>query len=81
MKTNQLQLSGCLKNIVKFYLRYFIALEISMMLKDLLIEFKPLLEVKKKKCGQLETLNLYSHLKTKLQITLAQFTKENVLVN
>ena len=48
MKTNQLHLSGCLKNIVKFYLRYFIALEISMMLKDLLIEFKPLLEVKKK---------------------------------
>ena len=81
MKTNQLQLSGCLKNIVKSYLRYFIALEISMMLKDLLIEFKPLLEVKKKKCGQLETLNLYSHLKTKLHITLAQFTKENVLVN
>ena len=46
--------------------------EISLMLKDLLIEFKALLEAKQclQFCGQLETLNLCSHLKTKLCIDI-----------
>ena len=46
MKTNQLYLTGCLKNVVKFYLNYLIVIEVSMMLEDLLIELKALLEVK-----------------------------------
>ena len=46
MKTNQLYLTGCLMNVVKFYLNYLIAPKISMKLKDLLREFKALLEVK-----------------------------------
>ena len=46
MKTNQLYLTGCLKNVVKFYLSDLIVLEMSMMLEDLLIELKALLEVK-----------------------------------
>ena len=47
MKTNQLYLTGCFKNVVKFYLNYFIALKMSMKLKDLLRKLKALLEVKK----------------------------------
>ena len=46
METNQLHLTGCLKNVVKFYLKNLIALEMSMMLKDLLIELKALLKLK-----------------------------------
>ena len=46
MKTNQLYLTGCLKNVVKFYLNYLIVLAMSMMLKGLLIELKVLLEAK-----------------------------------
>ena len=44
MKTNQLYLTGCLKNVVKFYLSYLTVLTMSMMLKGLLIELKALLE-------------------------------------
>ena len=46
MKTNQLYLTGCLKNLIKFYLNYLIVLEMSMMFKGLLIELKALLEAK-----------------------------------
>ena len=46
MKTNQLYLTGCLKNVEKFYLNYLIVLAMSMMLKGLLIELKALLEAK-----------------------------------
>ena len=45
MKTNQLYLTSCFKGVVEFYLNYLIALEMSTMLKDLLIELKTLLEV------------------------------------
>ena len=46
MKTNQLYLTGCLKNIIKFYLNYLFVQAMSMMLKGLLIELKALLEAK-----------------------------------
>ena len=46
MKTSQLYLTGCLKNVVKFNLNYLISLEMSIMLKDLLTDLKTLLEVK-----------------------------------
>ena len=39
---NQLYLISCLKNVVKFYLNYLIALEMDIMLKGLLIEWKAL---------------------------------------
>ena len=35
IKTNQLYLTGSLKNVVKFYLNYLIVLAMSMMLKGL----------------------------------------------
>ena len=46
MKTSQLYLTDCLKNVVKFYLIYLIFLAMSMMLKGLLIKLKALLEAK-----------------------------------
>ena len=46
MKTNQLYLTGCLKNVEKVYLNYLIALEISMKLKDLSRKLKALLKAK-----------------------------------
>ena len=45
-ESNQLYLTGCLKNAVRFYLNCLIVLAMSMMLKLLSIELKALLEVK-----------------------------------
>ena len=44
MKLNQLYLTGCLKNAVKFYFSYLIVLAMSMILTGLLIDLKALLE-------------------------------------
>ena len=46
MRTNQLYMTACLKNMVKLYLNYLIALKMSMKLKELLRELKALLKVK-----------------------------------
>ena len=46
MKTNQLYLTGCLKDLVEFYSNYLVVLAMIMMLKRLFIELKALLGVK-----------------------------------
>ena len=45
MEINQLYLTSYLKNVVKFYLNYAIALEVSMKLKDMLMKLKAIPEV------------------------------------
>ena len=68
MKTNKLYLTGCLKNVDAPYCprnEYEVKRFIEKI--ESFTEGKIMLIV----CGQLETLNLYSHLNTKLDINLA----------